>query len=130
MQGLAMKIMTAPVASSRDTVPVAGIGHLDIPRSSALWRVYGAPRAIIARGDWIDRPSVSIPLTYVSTALLLGDVLEQRTRIAEAEQVRREGVAVAQATRTLDLFTGPAPPVPQPVTSGDAPRGRTVHLTP
>ena len=104
MQGLATKIVGAPVASSADTIPIAGSGHIDLPRTLALWKGYGAPRAIVARGDWIDRPSVSIPTTYVSTALVLGEALERAGRAADAKRIRREGVDIAEATRTLDLF--------------------------
>ena len=128
VQGLATKIQGAPVASTADTIPISGIGHVDLPRSLALWKGFGAPRAIIARGDWVDRPSVSIATTYVGTALLLGEALERRGQPAEAERIRREGVDVAEATRTLDLFLarGSAPP---PV-RGDAPKGTAIPMTP
>jgi hypothetical protein len=130
VQGLATKIEGHPLASSADTVRVPGIGHVDLPRSLALWKGYGAPKAIIARGDWVDRPSVSIPTTYVGTALLLGEALERKGQAVAAERIRREGVEIAEATRTLDLFvappTGPAPPAAR----GDAPRGTTIPATP
>jgi hypothetical protein len=127
-QGMASKIMNAPVVASADTVKVQGMGHLDVPRSRALWRQFGAPSAIIARGDWVDRPSVSIPLTYLSTALLLGDVLENAGRSAEADSVRRTAVDLAQATRTLDLIVNSSAPAPPAAVRGDAPRGAVVPL--
>jgi hypothetical protein len=126
-QGMASKIMDAPVVATNDTVAVRGVGHLDVPRSLALWRQFGGPRAIVARGDWVDRPSVSIPMTYVATALLLGDVLEQRGLAAESDSVRHTALDLAQATRTLDLIgqrSGPAPP--PAAASGDAPRGAPI----
>ena len=128
VQGLATKIQGAPVASSADTIPISGIGHVDLPRSLALWKGFGAPRAIIARGDWVDRPSVSIATTYVGTALLLGEALEHRGQPAEAERIRREGVDVAEATRTLDLFL--ARGAPPPPVRGDAPKGTPIPMTP
>jgi hypothetical protein len=131
VQGLAAKIVGAPVASSKDTVPIPGIGHIDVPRSLALWNGYGAPKAIIARGDWVDRPSTSIPTTYVSTALLLGQALDRSGHGAEADRIRREGVEIAEATRTLDLFIAPQtttqPPAAVP---GDAPRGTPIPVKP
>ena len=131
VQGLATKIMGAPVASSADTVPLAGIGHVDLPRSAALWKGYGAPKAIIARGDWVDRPSVSIPTTYVSAALVLGEAYERRGDSAAAERIRREGVAIAEATRTLDLFIAPAAgPPASTAPPGDAPRGTPIPARP
>jgi hypothetical protein len=127
-QGMASKIMDAPLVATADTVRVEGVGHLDVPRSRALWRQFGAPRAIIARGDWVDRPSVSIPLTYLSTALLLGDVLERGGRDAESDSVRRTAVDLAQATRTLDLIVNSAAPPPPAAVRGDAPRGTAVPV--
>ena len=131
VQGLATKIATSPVISTADTILVPGVGHVDLLRSEALWKAYGAPAAIVARGDWVDRPSVSIPTTYVSTALLLGEALQRRGRTADAQRVRREGVDVAEATRTLDLFLAPPPERPAPaVAPGDAPRGVAIPVPP
>ena len=131
MQGLATKIMDAPVSSSADTVALGGLGHIDLPRSMALWKGYRAPRAIISRGDWVDRPSVSIPTTYVATALVLGQAYERKGDPVEAERLRREGVEIAEATRTLDLFMAPqAGPPPPAAVPGDAPRGRPIPATP
>ena len=129
MQGLATKIMGSPVASSADTIPLAGVGHVDLGRSLALWKGYSAPRAIVARGDWVDRPSVSIPTTYVGTAIILGEALDRKGLGADAERIRREGVEIAEATRTLDLFVAPrmAPSAPAPT---DAPRGIPVPAQP
>ena len=131
VQGLATKITASPVATTADTILVPGVGHIDLLRSDALWKAYGAPAAIVARGDWVDRPSVSIPTTYVSTALLLGEALQQRGRTVDADRVRREGVEVAEATRTLDLFLAPqterrAPAAPP----GDAQKGVPIPVQP
>jgi hypothetical protein len=72
----------------------------------------------------VDRPSVGIPVTYVSTALLLGDAYERQGKPAEAERVRRRGVEIAEATRTLDLFVGSSRAAPPPsAPTGDVPRG-------
>jgi hypothetical protein len=130
-QGLAAKIASEPVVSSGDYVNIPGIGHLDLPRSLALWKSYGAPKAIIARGDWVDRPSVSIPTTYVSTALLIGEALDRAGRPADADKIRREGVEIAEATRTLELFMAREPAAPPPAAApGDAPRGTPIPAKP
>ena len=121
-QGLASKIIGTPVVSTDDVVPVRGVGHLDVPRTRALWAGYGAPQAIIARGDWVDRPSVGIALTYVTTALLLADVLDQKNDHAGAERYRATGVDMAQATRTLDMFQTQRD-APTPPAGGDTARG-------
>jgi hypothetical protein len=130
-QGLAAKITGEPVASNAEYVDIPGIGHLDLPRSLALWSSYGAPKAIISRGDWVDRPSVSIPTTYVSTALLIGAALDRAGRPADADRIRREGVEIAEATRTLDLFMAREPAArPPAAVSGDAPRGTPIPAKP
>jgi hypothetical protein len=128
VQGLATKIMAAPVAASPDTVPVRGLGHFDVPRTRALWKDFGAPSAIIARGDWVDRPSVGIALTYVSTALLLADILDGAHDSVAADGYRRTGVNMAEATRTLDLFVDRRVPAPATGARSDAPRGAPLPL--
>jgi hypothetical protein len=131
MQGLATKIMGAPVVTSADTVALTGMGHVDLPRSTALWNGYAAPKAIIARGDWVDRPSVSIPTTYVSTALVLGEAYERKGQSAQAQRLRREGVEIAEATRTLDLFVAPQAGTPAPAAlPTDGPRGTPIPARP
>src|SRR5690242_14814067 len=109
MQGLANKILTAPVASTPDTVAAAGLGHVDVARSLALWRGFGGPSAIIRQGDWVDRPSVSIPVTYISTALILGQVFASQGDTTLALRFKETAVDMAAATHTLDVFMGPAP---------------------
>ncbi len=104
VQGLASEVMPTVVASSADTILVEGIGHLDLPRTRALWDAYGAPAAIIRRGDWVDRPSVGIPTLYAATALLLGEVLANRGEVSEADRIRRKALDIAEASRTTDLF--------------------------
>jgi hypothetical protein len=131
MQGLVTKIAPAPVASSPDTIAVSGIGHVDVPRTMALWRdVYRAPAAIIARGDWVDRPSAGIPALYTTTGLVLGAVLEQQGKLEDARRVRERGVDVAEAAHVLEWFTGPAPAAPPPAAGSDAPQRATVPVQP
>jgi hypothetical protein len=131
VQGLATKIMGSPVVASPDTMPLPGVGHLDVPRSRALWKGFGAPEAIVRRGDWVDRPSISIPVAYVGMALLLGQAYDAQGKVAEADSVRRRGLDIAEATRTLELFVDPsaAPPAPR-AASGDVPRGTVIPARP
>jgi hypothetical protein len=130
VQGLTNKIMPTPLTANADTLAVPGMGHLDLPRSEALWRSYRAPAAMIARGDWVDRPSVGIAITYMDTALLLAAAYENRGRPADAERIRRTVIDLGEATRTLDLFidTGAVPAVPPPAVGGDVPRGTSLPV--
>jgi hypothetical protein len=128
VQGLASKIMPAPVGTSPDTVAAPGIGHIDVSRSTELWRAYGGPSAIIARGDWVDRPSVMIPAVYIGTALLLAQVYDQQGRAADAGALRKEVLELGTATRTLDLFASTEPPPAPAAVGGDAPRGAPIRV--
>jgi len=130
MQGLANKILTAPAPTNADTVALGGVGHIDVQRSLELWRGYGGPASIIARGDWVDRPSVGIPVTYIGTALIIGQVLQQQGDTAKADQLRRTAVDMAQATRTLDMFMEPERSPPPAVPSGDVPRSAPLPVNP
>ncbi len=110
LQGLAYRISSAPLRASADTVAIPGVGFLDVPRTRALWSAYGAPSAIVRRGDWVDRPSVGIAAAYVSVGLTLSDALAARGLAAESAAVQRSAVEVASATRTLEWFTGSVAP--------------------
>ncbi|MEO8335727.1 MAG: DUF2723 domain-containing protein [bacterium] len=129
VQGLAVKIEPSAIVATKDTLAAAGTGHIDVVRSRALWNSYGAPQAMIRRGDWIDRPSVGIPLMYVGTAFMLGQVAEQRGETKEAERMRRSAVDLAEGTRTLDYFVAPTEQR-VPAESGDVTRQRSVPVTP
>ena len=127
VQGLAYKIAPALIVGSADTIPSPGSGHVDVSRTRALWAQYGAPAAIIRRGDWVDRPSISIPAIYMGTAFLLAEVMAARGNAAEAEQLRRTALEMGEASRTLDLFL---PSSTLPAERGDARRGRPLSVQP
>jgi hypothetical protein len=129
-QGLVTRISPQALAETRDTIAVPGLGFLDVPRTAALWREYGAPAAIIRRGDWVDRPSVSIPALYTSTALVLAQAAELQGRTSDAEKLRARGIDVAEAAHITDWFLGPASSAPPPASGSDAPRGTPLPARP
>jgi hypothetical protein len=130
VQGLVTKITPTTLAASRDTVEVQGLGYVDVARTAALWRDYGAPAAIIRRGDWVDRPSAGIPALYTSTALVLAQALEQQGRSSDAHRMREAGLDVAEAAHITQWFVGAAPSSTPPPAGSDAPRGTTLPPTP
>jgi hypothetical protein len=130
VQGLVTKVSPMSVAESRDTVGIQGLGFLDVPRTTALWRGYRAPSAIIRRGDWVDRPSAGIPALYTSTALVLGQALEQQGRAADAQRIREAGLDVAEAAHITEWFIGPEPTAPPAAPGSDAPRGAPLPARP
>jgi hypothetical protein len=130
-QGLVARISPVALSAGKDTIPVPGLGFLDVPRTTALWNQYRAPAAIIRRGDWVDRPSAGIPALYTSTALVLAQAAEMQNRTAEAEKIRREGIDVAEAAHITEWFIGPEASTPPPPASGsDAPRGTPLPAKP
>jgi hypothetical protein len=119
--GLAFKLVGAQPTPSRDTLPT-GDGFLDVMRSADLWKsVYRAPEAIAARNDWVDRPSISIPLVYIDSGLKVARALALRGDTAAAARVAARVESVIQATRLDSLFT-PATVVPAPAAPADSPR--------
>jgi len=128
-QGLARKVMKQIPTPGKDTVLVQGEGFVDVQRSADLWlKVFQAPKSIIAKDKWIDKPSVGIPALYISTGFLLSDLLHRDGKEQLANQVMATTRQVAQATRLSDLFgTEPELPVQRPA---DAPRAVPLPLTP
>jgi hypothetical protein len=111
-QGLAEKLVEAPIVASKDTVRVAD-GFVDVQRTSELWNnVYKAPKSLIKRGDWVDRPSFGIPYTYAVTGIILADALKQQNRTAESQKILNQVTEIAKAARLTDLLANvnEAPP--------------------
>jgi len=118
-QGLVSKLVHAPVTPSPDTLP-AGDAFVDVERSVELWRsVYRAPEAIARLGDWVDRPSLSIPVTYIDSGFKVARALELRGDTAGARRIAARVESVMQATR-LDSAFGPVLPIP--AEAADTPR--------
>jgi hypothetical protein len=117
-QGLVSRLVGGPVTPSPDTLPSSD-GFVDVRRSAELWKsVYRAPEAIVRRGDWVDRPSISIPVVYIDSGLKVARALQLRGDTAGARRVAARVEAVVQATR-LDSIFGPALPS---VEAADSPR--------
>ena len=108
-QGLARKLLPTPPTISRDTVKVEGEGAIDVRRSAELWdKVFVGQKSIIARGDWVDKPSAGIPALYVSVGIFLADALRSSGKAAEATKVAETAQQIAQASRTLNWFPAEA----------------------
>jgi hypothetical protein len=128
-QGLARRVLPAePTHVGRDTVVVSGEGYVDLPRTKALWdNVFEAPKSLIRRGDWVDKPSVGIPFLYVTTGLILSDALNQSGQQQAANKVLQTAEQVARATRLDDLFQQAHPRAPLPLPA-DTTAGTAVPL--
>jgi hypothetical protein len=125
-QGLARKLLHVPPGVSADTIAIQGEGFVDVKRSLALWNgVFMGQKSIIARGDWVDKPSAGIPALYVSAGIVLGDALRASGKAAEAKAVVETAKNIAQASRTLNWFGGEAAILgkEQPTTQGGLPPG-------
>jgi hypothetical protein len=105
-QGLARRLVGNIPTPGRDTALVQGAGFVDIPRTLALWNGFRAPAAIIKRGDWIDRASISIPYLYISTGAVLAESLSRAGDTASARKVFAGAEAVAKAARLDEVLKG------------------------
>jgi hypothetical protein len=105
-QGLASKLFVPPATTNqRDTVYVQGDGWFDIARSYALWSdVFGGHKSVIREGQWVDRPSVSLPAMYIFSGAELADALRSVGKTAEANAVFAKTKDVAKATGLSDLI--------------------------
>jgi hypothetical protein len=118
-QGLVYRLAAAPQVASSAT-PSTGDAFLDVERSAELWRsVYRAPEAIASRGDWIDRPSLSIPFVYIDSGLKVARALALGGDSAGSARVAERVERVIQATR-LDSLFAPGRPDPAPLPIGDS----------
>ncbi|HEU4629557.1 MAG TPA: DUF2723 domain-containing protein [Gemmatimonadaceae bacterium] len=128
-QGLARKLLPREPDTGRDTLYLPGDGYFDVARTRALWRdAFRGPEAIARRGEWVDRASVGIPLSYVDTGLTLASALAQTGRDSLVPSILARVERVAGATRTLELLRGAQPL--QPEVRSDVPRGREVPVRP
>jgi hypothetical protein len=104
-QGLARKLVRTPPVAGRDTVIIPGEGFVDLQRSLALWnKDFEGPKAIIARGDWVDMPSRGIPDLYTITGIQLSEALATTGRLNEAKQMLATTQKIAAATRSTRDF--------------------------
>jgi hypothetical protein len=128
-QGLARKLLPGEPAASRDTLYVPGDGYLDVARTRDLWRdAFRGPEAIARRGEWVDRASVGIPLSYVDTGLTLASALAQTGRDSLVAPILARVERVARATRTTGLLRATQPLEPE--VRSDVPRAREVPVRP
>ncbi|MEP6494649.1 MAG: DUF2723 domain-containing protein [bacterium] len=130
-QGLAAKVFVPPTTGPalRDTVFVQGDGWLDVSRTTALWNdVFVGPASVVSEGQWIDRPSASMPALYVFAGAELSDALESTGKAAAAAKVLATTKAVARATGLGGLIRDFESTMPAPV-SGDS-AGVSLRLNP
>ncbi len=103
-QGFARKLLPNVPQPSLDTLPVPGQGFVDVQRTAALWNdVFEGQEALIAKGGWVDRPSIGIPYLYVDVGLLLSDAYRARGNTAAARRTLDEALNVARAVRLDDI---------------------------
>ena len=113
-QGLARKLLPDVPVATRDTINLPQDGWFDVNRSYALWsQDFQAPRSLIKRGDWVDRPSLNIPAQYVMSGYFLAEALSRAGRGQDAQSVLATTQQVAGASHLGDMF-GPAPQVAPP----------------
>ncbi|MDX2184674.1 MAG: DUF2723 domain-containing protein [Gemmatimonadaceae bacterium] len=118
-QGLARKLLTAKPTTGRDTVAMQGQGYVDVARTKALWdSVFVGQASLIKKGNWVDRPSVGIPYLYVSTGLVLSDIMAYRgdSSVERAKVLE----TTRQLARAMNLGEVADEPPPLPVQDSPA----------
>ena len=108
-QGLASKLFVPPSSgtASKDTVFIQGDGWFDIARTRALWTdVFKGQQSVIREGQWIDRPSVSMPYLYVFAGAELAEAMRIAGDARGANSVLATTEQVAHATRLDGLMSG------------------------
>ncbi len=104
-RGLAQAVVPAPITGAEGHVKVEGDGWIDVPRTRALWNdVYQGPAAIIARNDWVDRPSVSVPFSYLVSGSVLAQVLLAQGDTTGANSVSATVAGLAKAVHVERLL--------------------------
>ena len=87
-QGLATKLFVPPATApllQRDTVYVQGDGWLDVARTHTLWTdVFQGHHSVVSEGQWIDRPSASLPVMYLFLGVELTEALRSTGKAAAA----------------------------------------------
>jgi hypothetical protein len=92
--------LTPQRAAATIGVVVTSNGMMDLARSRVLWRdVYGGVAQLVREGDWLDEPSISIPLQYVLLGTTLAEALRNSGAATEAAGVEREVQLVYRAAR-------------------------------
>jgi hypothetical protein len=106
-QGLASKLFLPPMTATKDTVLIEGDGWLDVARTDRLWNdVFAGHRSIVHEGQWVDRPSVSMPSLYIFTGAELADALRAQGKMSDANAVFTTVRQVAQATQLDGMIRG------------------------
>ena len=105
-EGLVRRLVHPGESPATRVVDTSG-GRLDVGRTRALWNdTYDGPKALAARRDWIDRPSVNIPFVYALTGYELAEGEATVGNAAAAAAVLDTVRGIATATR----LTGFGPP--------------------
>lgn len=111
-QGLVRKVLPQVPSEGGGLVRVPGEGLVDLTRSEALWDGFKAPASLIAKGDWVDRPSVGIPFLYVNTGIVMAEALARVGRETDSDKALDIARQLAVVTRLGNIFGDAPPPMP------------------
>ncbi len=110
-QGFARKLWSQPITPSDSIQPVAQLGYVNVPRTTALvFDVYHGETAARARPrGWVDRPSEGILWTYGLIYATLADVLRTKSpQLATRALVRAD--SIFKNTPSIGYTLPPEPP--------------------
>ena len=130
-QGLARKLLRHIPTPSADTVLYPGEGFVDLDSTARLWKeVYRAPRSLVARDRWIDAPSANIPALYMTTGVILADILRAKGDNVQADSVIALTDSVVKAARLNHWYNLPLPSEMQRLMPADTVSRNPVPVAP
>jgi hypothetical protein len=115
--GLTRKLSRRPLVETDTMKRLPWDGWMDVAATSALWNGFTAPASLIRKNKWIDKPSASVPMSYVVAGIALSDSMILRGDIAGANEVFDRAKSIAGAAGVADIL--PANAAPPPVPLGD-----------
>lgn len=129
-QGLASKLFVQTSAMPKNTLFVQGDGWFDVDRSQKLWsQVFQGHQAVVDEGQWVDRPSVGIPVMYMFLGAELSEGLRVTGRSSEAASVSALTRKIARATDEQALLQNLSGAL-APESVGDSVRGVPLRIDP
>jgi hypothetical protein len=97
-QGFVRKLTPTAIKPTADVFSLSGYGWFDFARSAALWdSVYHGQDALLYQQRLIDPSSSSIPVSYLLTAVALGEGYNRKGKTAEATRMYTAGREIAKA---------------------------------
>jgi hypothetical protein len=119
-QGLARKLVANPASVPGAASDGAG-GHIDVPRTMALWKSFRAPAALERQGLWADAASANTPYLYLRLGTQLTTALAKTGDGTAGLALHDQLLRVVAEIGFARFLRGPAAALEAPAGLGYAP---------